>query len=180
VQPNYHLLWQKYGLNGFATGAIDTFALCRTLAKIGHCVASVYPGVDAFEPFLPKYILGDDDAMRFKFVGGLVGEKPVPTRFLHSVEVEAPPPEQPDLIVIRIQLFAPLGAPVYRVVVGRRILERPVAAKPVSPDRPRQEMPFPGPGLTVDVPLQIVGELPRYLRADSPTFTLGPLSHQLR
>lgn len=117
----------KYDLPEFATSSLDTFALCRTLAKIAHSYVVAEIGMDSFVPTLPHFILGNYDSLRLHYVGGIVREH-APSNELHEIEIEKPNDEQWQYIVVRIRLFAKFGAPIYRIVAGRRLKpNKPVA-----------------------------------------------------
>lgn len=110
------VLASRYGLDQFATSSLDTFALCRTLAKIAHSFAVASLGLDGFGHLLPEYIIGDRDECRRHYVGSLPELQPPNPDAFHEIDLEE---EQKGHIVVRIRLFASLGAPTYRVVVGR-------------------------------------------------------------
>jgi hypothetical protein len=116
----WDLLEQKYDLPEFGTSSLDTFALCRSLAKMGHAFTVAIFGFDGFIPTLPNFIMGNYDAIRLYYVGGRLDNEPV-SDDLHEIGIEQPDAIQWEYIVVRIRLFARYGGPVYRVVAGRRI-----------------------------------------------------------
>jgi hypothetical protein len=118
--PNWPVLLMKYDLPRFASSSLDTFALCRTLAKIAHAYAIATFGMDNFIPVLPHFIMGNYDEYRVHYVGGHLDDEP-PSSSLHEISIEEPTEEQWQYIVVRIRLFAIYGSPVYRVVAGRRL-----------------------------------------------------------
>jgi hypothetical protein len=103
----------------FATAALDTFALFRLLAKIGHSVAVAERGLDGFNPLLVNFILGNEIEKRFYYVGGPRRFKPAYSREgLHDLTLLALPVAEAVFLIARVRLFAQFGAPIYYVVVG--------------------------------------------------------------
>lgn len=115
------LLAKKYGLDVFATTSLDVFALCRTLGKIAHAYTVAELGIDGFVHMLPNYIVGQHyDEWASYYVGGLPRAEPS-TSNLHEIEIEIPTGETWRYVVVRIRLFASVGAPTYRIVSGQRL-----------------------------------------------------------
>jgi hypothetical protein len=103
----------------------ETYA--RLLAKIAHGFAVAELGFDTFEPYLPDLIRDPKSALSF-YIGGKVSEFPLsggliphPERELHQLSFEPPPAERPELILVRIRLFALIRSPVHYVVAGRKL-----------------------------------------------------------
>jgi hypothetical protein len=116
----WDVLEQKYDLPEFGTSSLDTWALCRSLAKMGHAFAVAKFGMNGFVPTLPNFIMGDYDAIRLYYVGGSLADEPASEK-LHEIGFETPDTIQWQYIVVRIRLFAKYGGPVYRIVAGKRI-----------------------------------------------------------
>ena len=111
------LRW-RYGLTDFGFPSLDTNALCRVLAKTAHSYAVAELGLGGFSPLLLPLILGDGaDPGRYRYVGGQLHTSP-PGTSLHEIGFED---GDAGYLVVKIRLFASLGAPVYRVVVGTPI-----------------------------------------------------------
>lgn len=119
---------QQHGISKFATGSLDTWAMCRVLAKIAHAYTVSVLGLDGFVPLLPHFIMGNGDGARFFYVGSSLTVDPPNPDALHEVGFEEPATEQWQLWVVRIRLFAQFGAPTYRVVSGFRL----APAKPLE------------------------------------------------
>ena len=102
-------------------------AFSRLLAKIAHCYAVAEYGLNNFEPLLPDLILGKPSPL-----GHLVGdgflEEP-PEDFLHQIKLITMRVFEAYFLVAEIRLFANLGAPRYRVAVGRFDASSPLLAK---------------------------------------------------
>jgi hypothetical protein len=119
------VLQRTYGINEFSPAMLDTYSFTRMLAKIAHSFATAHMGVGGFRPLLPELILDDSGselAARnlLQFVGGLPDLEPRED-LLHWIRIEDPTPENIHFIVVRLRLFAMLGSPTYRIVVGRRL-----------------------------------------------------------
>lgn len=67
---DWDILLRKYDLQKFATSSLDTFALCRTLAKTAHAFTVANLGLEGFIPALPHFIMGDYDQLCLYYVGG--------------------------------------------------------------------------------------------------------------
>lgn len=119
TEPNYDLLRKKHDLIEFGTSSLDIFSLCRTLAKIAHAFTMATFSLEEFIPTLPHYVIGNYDAFCLHYVGG-ISEAPPPGPLLHEISIEPATSEQWEYIVVRVRLFARYGAPIYRVVSGRR------------------------------------------------------------
>jgi len=116
------LLARKYGLHEFATSSLDAKALCVTLAKIAHAYIAAELGINNFIPLLPHFIIGDFFGWRRYYIGGhLNPPAPNPDADLHEIGLEEQINENWDYHVVRLRLFANLGAPIYRIVAGRRL-----------------------------------------------------------
>lgn len=97
-------------------GKVNPQLFARFLAKIAHGYAVAYLGVDGFAPFLPEVIL-DESSDPFLYVGGY-SEPPANEAALHSVEHGYAVLGGTKFVLVRIRLFASLGAPEYVVVAG--------------------------------------------------------------
>lgn len=97
-------------------GKVNPELFARFLAKIAHGYAVAYLGVDGFTPFLPGLIL-DDSSDPFLYVGGY-SEPPADPAALHQFEQGHAVLGGTKYALVRIRLFASLGAPEYVVVAG--------------------------------------------------------------
>jgi hypothetical protein len=107
-------------------------AVCRMLAKIAHSYAEAEFGSELFKPVLTDYIRGAPTD-RLQWVGGC---EPIPpaTSALHEIEITQETVRETTYLVINIRLFACIGAPKYRVVIGelfRPLNQIPFSAKPI-------------------------------------------------
>ena len=91
---------------------------CRMLGKIGHSYAVAEFGYKGFTPFLPAAILGRAPWQFGYFVGGHADLEPA-SKFISEVgHGIVPAADGRAFIVVRIRLFADLGAPTFYVVAG--------------------------------------------------------------
>ena len=104
------------GISSVAT-TLPQVSFPRLLCKMAHCVAVADLGLDGFEPLLCDFIRHAKGDWRF-FVGS--DEEPFP-RSESPVEHTAQTFYFNDLVVVKIQLFSSIGAPVYHVVTGRAL-----------------------------------------------------------
>lgn len=119
------VLRRHYGITEFSPAMFDTSAFSRMLAKIAHAFVAANMGMDSFTPLLPRLILDDSGSdlagqNLLHMVGGEAEIRP-PQDLLHWMQFEDPTPETLPFIVVQIRLFAFLGSPTYRIVVGRRL-----------------------------------------------------------
>ena len=91
--------------------------LARFLAKIAHATAAAEYGLDAFEPWLPNFILGKEDCSMHYYVAGHEN-KTVDNKGDHIVTLGT---WNNDGLRIgaRIRLFCRYGTPDYEVAIGR-------------------------------------------------------------
>lgn len=91
--------------------------LSRLLAKIAHGYATAELGLRAFRPYLPDYIRGTSWEFESQCIGG---EQDVPpaTEALHEIACGVVSVDGKNLVVVTLRLFAFIGAPLYRIVVG--------------------------------------------------------------
>jgi hypothetical protein len=89
------------------------------LAKIGHGFAVAQWGLEGFKPLVPDVILRRSHRW-FRYVGGrMTGTLLQPGERAHNVLRSGWWPTLGGMrLVVEVQLFANLGAPVYHVVVG--------------------------------------------------------------
>jgi hypothetical protein len=101
------------------SGALPVAAFVRTLAKIGHALATAEHGMGYFSPFLEEFIRTGRGPAAY-FIGGTYGPGiPAPDQMLHRLGTEVVTFDGRQLVVARIRLFAyVVGIPVYTVVVG--------------------------------------------------------------
>lgn len=121
------LLARKYGLTQFATSSVDTLSVARSLAKIAHSFAVTTLGLDGFEPVLCNYIQGREDLSAGLYVGSW-SEVPPAEDSGHQIQLSLEAASNGTLyLVASIRLFSWFGAPVYHVVVGTELADRPLA-----------------------------------------------------
>jgi hypothetical protein len=101
------------------TGTVKVPEFCQMLAKIGHAFAEAELGLDSFSPFLRPIICANDMSNTVQSVGGLPYTEPAQTA-LHELSFDTHSCHQPDVVGVRIRLFASLETPTYFVAVGRR------------------------------------------------------------
>ena len=107
------------------SGSGDGRDLTRFLAKIGHAMSVAVYGLDAFEPWLPDFILGKEDCSLHYYVAGHEN-KTVDNKGIHSVTLGTWNNDGLR-IGVRIRLFCKYGTPDYEVAVGkfkRNVFER--------------------------------------------------------
>jgi hypothetical protein len=114
-----------YGLTQFSPSSIDTFAFARMLAKIAHSFAVAQLGSESFVPFLPTFILSNDNC-DFRLFMGTMELRPqlpaeIPTDGNHLGLLADEDAGGQEYITAIIQLFRSFDAPFYRVVIGQRI-----------------------------------------------------------
>jgi hypothetical protein len=106
------------GFQSFASPVLDTFKFSQFLAKIAHGFAVDAFG-DYFVPFLREIIRDKQLAdQRYDLVGGK-SEAEAASANLHELSAEWRVVNDVTYAVVRIRLFANLGAPTYFVVAGR-------------------------------------------------------------
>lgn len=106
------------GFTSLASPILDTFKFCQFLAKIAHCFATDVLG-DEFKPMLLDLIRNEPRDARYDLVGGTLLNEPA-TGNLHELALESRKVESASYVVVKIRLFASLGAPTYLVVAGQR------------------------------------------------------------
>jgi hypothetical protein len=114
------LLRRSHSVKGHRLGSFNAAPFCRMLAKIGHAYAVArMGGVEKFEPLLPDVIFNRTSTPSY-WVGGVFEVPPVEPH-LHKLDlIDVYTPDGSTYVVVDIRLFANLGAPQYRVVVGKR------------------------------------------------------------
>lgn len=95
---------------------VNPTLFARFLAKITHGYAVAHLGMDGFRPYLPPIILMDTEDP-FRYVGGY-SEPPPNSEALHQVTQGYAELNGTKFVLIRMRLFALLGAPEYLVVAG--------------------------------------------------------------
>jgi hypothetical protein len=91
--------------------------LARFLGKIAHATAVAVYGLDGFDPWLPRFILGQDDSEASYYVAGHEN-KTVDNQGVHMVSLGTWD-DDGERIGARIRLFCKYGSPDYEVAVGR-------------------------------------------------------------
>jgi hypothetical protein len=104
------------GFESFASPVMDTFKFCQFLAKIAHGFA-VDSLSDGFTPLLTDVVLSKARTARYDLVGGVPTSSP-PSENLHELSLEWEHHGGVDYAIVKIRLFANLGAPTYVVVAG--------------------------------------------------------------
>ena len=127
-----NLLREKYGIEKWSTISLNTRYFCRMLAKIGHSFAVAQLGLNGFNPILRDMIRDPDMTSRavLPFVGGQLPEPP--RKALHFAEVVNTEIGDTTFVLVKIRLFAQLGAPTYLVVAGTKS-GQPVPPLPSNP-----------------------------------------------
>lgn len=101
---------------GFRLSPGKPEAFCRMLAKIAHSYAEAELGRSLFTPILTKYIIGNP-IDRLQWIG-CYDEIPEPTAALHEIRIVQETIQETNYLVIEIRLFACIGTPVHRILVG--------------------------------------------------------------
>ncbi len=102
----------------------DPGAFWKLLAKVAHCYAVAYRGYGSFRPFLTEFIRGCDEQGGAHFVGGAYSAEGLPIESLgsspglHEARISEISDGRRNVLVARLQLFAPLRPPVYDVAAG--------------------------------------------------------------
>lgn len=104
------------GFESFASPVLDTFKFCQFLAKIAHCFAVEVVG-ESFTPLLIDLIKMTAKATRYDLVGGIPTTEPASNN-LHELGLFWQQSNGVNYLIVRIRLFANLGAPTYLVVAG--------------------------------------------------------------
>jgi hypothetical protein len=98
-------------------GAGDGRDLARFLAKIAHAMAVAEYGLDAFEPWLPNFILGSDNCTLHYYVAGHENKK-ADGKGIHLISLGTWGNDGLR-IGARIRLFCKWGTPDYEIAVGK-------------------------------------------------------------
>ncbi|TPJ77195.1 HNH endonuclease [Mesorhizobium sp. B2-6-2] len=114
----------KAEFRSFSTPVIDTVTFCQFLAKIAHGFAVSKLG-DTFIPYHREFIRrkfakDETDQRRYHLIGGSITDEE-PTSNLHELALSSGTIDDVTHYLVRIRLFAKLGAPVYLVLVGQRL-----------------------------------------------------------
>jgi len=111
---------------GFRIAPGEPEAFSRLLAKIAHAYAAAELGLDALEPALARYIMGNP-MPALKWIGGDTIVQP-PRPVLHDIRWRIQQVGAINYVVVDLRLFSFLGSPQYHVVVGE--LKRPLDQLP--------------------------------------------------
>ena len=106
----------KYGIQSIASAVMNTHRFSQMLAKIAHSFAVARFGLHGFTPILLDHILHTGKCP-WHFVGGRDGD-PTVSNALHEIEHEECETVAKRFLLVRVRLFANLGAPGYVVVTG--------------------------------------------------------------
>lgn len=110
----------KYGLHSFAHPSLDTHSFLRMIGKIAHAYLSAEVGLAAFKPTLADMILGKSQDF-WRYIGGRLDMEP-PTDQLHEISLEETRAHEGRIFcMVRLRLFAKLGAPTYYIAAGEVI-----------------------------------------------------------
>lgn len=104
---------------------VNTLRFAQMLAKIAHASVVGWLGLDAFQPFLPPLILGENNNAGY-WVGGAApptaaGPAQPYSKDTHHHTLEIRPmssPGKPTVLAVSIRLFLHIGTPTYWVIVG--------------------------------------------------------------
>lgn len=102
-------------MKGAGAWNFDPTTFCLFLAKVAHCLAILQYGYGNFQPFLPQLII-ERSGVVSDYVGGArnpgTDGRPMRTHLVVQYGVDG-------LIEVFICLLVHMGAPYYRIVVGR-------------------------------------------------------------
>jgi len=111
------LSFEKYQIQSMSSAVMDTQRFSQMLAKIAHSYAVARLGLGNFSPLLLSHIL-KTEGYPWHFVGG--DDAPLlSSTALHELSCNECEANGKRYIVVRVRLFAFLGAPNYSVVVGQ-------------------------------------------------------------
>jgi len=116
----------KYGIKNISSAVMDTQRFSQMLAKIAHSYAVARLGLNAFTPLLLDHIFRTGGFSPFHFVGGR-DVNPSVTHALHEIGHEEYDHDGKRYLIVRVRLFAYLGAPDYYVVTGELRPNAPAA-----------------------------------------------------
>jgi hypothetical protein len=105
-----------HGFESFSSPILDTFKFTQFLAKMAHCFARDQLG-DGFNPLLLEVIQSEAKSQRYDLIGGRPEDSPASDN-LHELELYWQQVNTNSYAVVKIRLFANLGAPTYLVVAG--------------------------------------------------------------
>ncbi|MBB2705991.1 MULTISPECIES: HNH endonuclease [Rhizobium] len=99
-------------------GKVEPLVHTRMIAKIAYAHAVSVVGYGSMFPLVTDLILGRDNLM-CRYVGGEWDIPPAaePTS-IHQLALSLEEAQERNFVVVTVRLFANLGAPVYKVVVG--------------------------------------------------------------
>lgn len=87
------------------------------LAKIAHAYTAAELGLGSFTPFLVPAILRNELDDSVQYIGGATAPA---SRMTHEIS-HVRHLTRPDLVVVRIRLFAALDTPTYIVATGLKV-----------------------------------------------------------
>ncbi|WP_165922887.1 hypothetical protein [Sulfurirhabdus autotrophica] len=121
-QQDYERRISLLGSGSFAHDSkIDYLALYALLAKIAHAYAAAELGHGSYQPLLLDVIYGKPVPVSTYIGGtGVIGEM-TPWNVIHRCRVFKEDILGIQHILCDVQLFSNLGAPIYRIAVGRSI-----------------------------------------------------------
>jgi hypothetical protein len=102
------------GFKSFASPVMDTYKFAQFLAKIAHGFA-----IEAFgHALLLDFIRAKATDTRHHLIGGAPLDEETPSDHLHELSADWRNHEGTNFAIVKIRLFANLGAPTYLVVAG--------------------------------------------------------------
>jgi hypothetical protein len=105
------------GFKSFASPVMDTYKFAQFLAKIAHGFAIEAFG-HAFNPLLLDFIRAKATDTRHHLIGSASPDEDTPSDHLHELSADWRKHEGTNFAIVKIRLFANLGAPTYLVVAG--------------------------------------------------------------
>lgn len=127
----------------------DADDLRLLLAKIAHCMAVAFAGIDNFEPYLIDLLLAKNGPALKRFVGrwdrpGRETISPTSSKFsgtpMHKLSIRFHQKRKSQFIIAQIALFDLLGLASYEVVCGR-MYSNSYALGPNIPDHEKEFFP---------------------------------------
>ena len=107
----------KYGFHSLANPALDTHSFMRMIGKIGHAFLSAELGWGNFSPTLPPMILGQSQNF-WEYIGGEPDSGPASEELHEIALVSARHHNGRSFYMVRLRLFARLGAPSFLIAAG--------------------------------------------------------------
>lgn len=109
-------------INKNAIVNVDMYSYARMLAKIAHASLVGIIGLNAFEPFLPPLILGDNNALGPYLIGRSIRSVWNPDRIpVHQIGYFSFHFDNSMYVAVDLRMFADLGdeSPMYTIIAGK-------------------------------------------------------------